>query len=98
MLKFLLQLSYKHKKVVLSVLASILPVLGGIWNFDFQKLFLHTTLTPDVLWEIRIGLTLILPSLYLLAFFILLLYSYKKDIEKLSYRPKRTVISKGIEL
>lgn len=80
------------------MLASILPVLGGIWNFDFQKLFPHTTLNPDTLWKIRMGLTLILPSLYLLAFFILLLYSYKKDIEKLSNRPKRTVISKGIQL
>jgi len=98
MLKFLLQLSSKHKKVILLILATILPLLGGIWNFDFQKLFPYTTLNPDMIWKVRMGLTLILPSLYLLAFFILLLDSYKKDIEKLSKRPKRTVISKGIQL
>lgn len=71
----------KYKKTILWILATIPPLAGGIWNFDFQKLLPSMTLTPEDIWQIRMALSLTLPSLYLLLLLILLIYAYSQDIK-----------------
>ena len=83
MIKSFLQLSAKYKKIAWPIIGSILPIAIGIWTFNFQNLLPDGTLTAERLWQIRIVLTLILPSLYLLSFLILFLYDHKKEREKI---------------
>jgi len=82
MIKSLLQLLAKYKKVTWPIFGSILPIAIGIWTFDFQNLLPDGTLTVERLWQIRMGLTLILPSIYLLSFTLLFLHDHKKEREK----------------
>ena len=81
MLKFLLELSKKNLKSLLWIVGSTATIIGGIWNFDLQKLTPSGTLEPNTLWELRILLTLLILLLFLLSLFILLLfYCYKNDL------------------
>ncbi len=75
---YLLQLLAKYKVITIPLVASIIPTILGIWNFDFQRLFPNTMLSSDMLWKIRTGMTIALPSIYLIALIILILHDYKK--------------------
>lgn len=81
MLSFLLKHYKKHKISLTSVSGLALAIAGVIWTYDLPKLTPTGTLTPITQLEIRIFLTLILSSLYLLSLLIITLYHYKKDTE-----------------
>lgn len=48
----------KSKGPALSLLASIFPLIGGIWSFDFQKLSPDTTLSSQAVYSTRVELTI----------------------------------------
>lgn len=75
---YLLKLLARYKKITLSSIGTLLSIGGGIWNFDFHKLFPKTILEPEMIWGLRMGLTLLLPSAFLIALIILILYDHKK--------------------
>jgi hypothetical protein len=64
-------------------------VLGTtIWNYDLRQLTPSGTLEHQELFRIRILLTLLATSMYLLSLLILTLLHYKKDIEPLTLTPE----------
>jgi hypothetical protein len=81
MLSFLVSHYKKHKTSLLALSGVATVAFGFLWNFDLQKLTPSGTLSAETLWEIRILMTPVLASLYLLSLLITILYHYKKDIE-----------------
>jgi hypothetical protein len=75
---YLLKLLSKYKAISIWIATSLLAIGGGIWNFDFQKLFPHTTLDTETIWRVRMGLTLILPSAFLISLIAILLHDHKR--------------------
>ncbi len=85
---FLLSYGKKYKGSLLSVSGIGITILGVIWTYDFQQLTLSGTLTHREKLEIRIVLTLISISLYLLSLLVLTLIHYKKDLEPITITPE----------
>lgn len=88
MLSFLLLHYKKYKKPLITTSGVTAAIIGFLWNFELQKLTPSGTLEAETLWKVRMVLTLILFSLYLLSLLVLTLIHYKKDIAPLTMTPQ----------
>lgn len=55
---YLSKLWNKSKGPILPLLATIIPSIGGIWSFDFQKLSPDITLSSQAIYNTRVELTI----------------------------------------
>ena len=64
----------KYKVPLISSSATTGSLIIGIWNFDFQKLFPSTTLSTQIIYDLRVGLTLLF--LLILSFLLSCVFIY----------------------
>ncbi|MFH2045846.1 MAG: hypothetical protein ABIK92_11950 [Pseudomonadota bacterium] len=90
-MKSFLLLLYKKNKKPLTLTTTLLLSMGiGCWSFDLQRLFPSGAITPRLLLEIRILISLLSIILFLLSLFIIILVNYKKDVENENAQNHRT--------
>lgn len=81
MLSFLYTHCKKYKPSLLTISGIAGSAIGFVWGFDLQKLTPSGTLSPELMWQLRMFLTPILISLYFLTLLVITLYHYKKETE-----------------
>ena len=76
---YLLQPLLKYKKTLLSLVATTTAIGGFVWKYDLRLIVPMIALTPNQLWGLRVGMTLILIIMSLLSLLYLSLYAFKKS-------------------
>ena len=95
---YLLKLLSRHIALILWLSSCTLVMLGGVWGFDFQKLAPQIILKPETITEIRMGLTLILPSAFLFSLLLILTSEHKRiTIENTELRNRIEDISQKLD-
>lgn len=77
---YLLQHLLKYKKTLWSLAATTMAIGGFVWKYDLQLIVPMIALTPNQLWGLRVGLTLTLIVMFLIALLLLSAYALKKSI------------------
>ena len=94
---FLRSLYRRHKKELIALLCTPVPLAGGIWSFDLSKLTSAGAMEPELQLRIRcilsLGLALVLWAMSIIR----LLFWYKNDVARLSNQPKRGIIHPGVD-
>lgn len=77
---YLLQHLLKNKKTLPLIITTTAAMVVFVWNYDLQLIVPMITLTPNKLWVLRVGMTLILIVMFLIALLLLSAYALKKSI------------------
>ena len=84
----LLKLLNRSKGPSISLIGTTIAMIGGVWSFDFQKLFPGTSITSQTIYNLRAGLTqlFLLILIFLLScvwlYYLVLVIKSKKDFAK----------------